>query len=130
MANGVNLVLVCFVSSDPRSEARDQPIQVVVEIHKKVIDSELEKKSDVLLPLMASYLAGYAALVAAASKRLAIAAGPLTWLSYAWLSIETWAAPPREPDYFDSTGNGISAWIVQPGDPRYPTSSPFGGFVN
>ena len=91
MANGVNLVLVCFVSSDPRSEARDQPIQVVVEIHKKVIDSELEKKSDVLLPLMASYLAGYAALVAAASKRLAIAAGPLTWLSYAWLSIETWA---------------------------------------
>jgi len=119
MANSISLILASFVSSDPKSQAADQPIKIVVEIPEKVIDLELERKPGVLLTLMASYLAGYAALMAAASKRLVIATGSLTGLSYAWLSDKM--APPRQPDYSNPTGNGISAWIVQSGDPQHPT---------
>jgi hypothetical protein len=79
-ANSITLILASFVSSDPKSQAADQPIKIVVEIPEKVIDLELERKPGVLPTLMASYLAGYAALMAAASKRLVIAAGPLTGL--------------------------------------------------
>ena len=44
MANSISLILASFVSSDPKSQAADQPIKIVVKIPEKVIDLELERK--------------------------------------------------------------------------------------
>jgi len=113
MANGTSLILVSFFSS---AEATDRPIRIVVEIS----DSGLEGKHGDSRSTIESNIAHDAALTAAVSKGLAIPAGPRTRVLYDWLPAETWAAPPRTPDY--SAGTGISAWIVRPGDPLYPTS--------
>ena len=113
MANGTSLILVSFFSS---AEATDRPIRIVVEIS----DSGLEGKHGDSRSTIESNIAHDAALTAAVSKGLVIPAGPRTRIFYDRLPAETWAAPPRTPDY--SAGAGISAWIVRPGDPLYPTS--------